>query len=112
MPHFGGRLQTFLEYLSGVYKGLPLCDVDTVRRKGAALLADVDFASARMSALVTCMPGGPVGQNKGGWLELREGLEAHTHEIEVEGPPGGVQATAGRPERLTDFVFFQRTRRV
>merc|ERR1719301_126228 len=31
-------------------------------------------------------------------LELREGLEAHTHEIEVEGPPGGVQV---RVQRVT-----------
>jgi hypothetical protein len=31
-------------------------------------------------------------------LELREGLEAHTHDLEVEGPPGGVQV---RVQRVT-----------
>ena len=75
MPHFGGRLEAFLEYTATVYDGLPAADRATVRGKCAALLADVDFGAARDSAIVACTPGGPAGKgNKGGWQQLRQSL--------------------------------------
>ena len=85
VPHFGGRLETFLEYMATVYPGetgkhdvpgLPAADLHVVRGKCAALLADVDFGAARDSALVTCMPGGTAGRDKdkGGWQQLRQAL--------------------------------------
>lgn len=75
VPHFGGRLEAFLEYAARVYPGLPAADLHIVRGKCSALLADVDFGAARDSAIVTYMPGGPAGgKDKGGWQQLRQSL--------------------------------------
>ena len=69
--HFGGRLKTFLDYLP--YKGLPAQDMQHVRDHCGSVIAGIDFGSAS-GALVTCMPGGPRGEDKGGWTQLREAL--------------------------------------
>merc|ERR1719486_1645434 len=37
-----------------------------------------------------------LGQLEEAMLELREGIEAHTHELEVEGPSGGVNVRVQR----------------
>ena len=71
-PHFGGRLSSFLDYIAAQPFPVPLPSNDQrrVRQRNAELLDGVDFSSATDAALLTCMPGGPSGLDKGGWKQL------------------------------------------
>jgi hypothetical protein len=77
--HFGSQLDGFLEYITSdlCYGGLPGDDLILVRERVRELLTGVHFSAADDSscALVTCMPGGPSGRDKGGWLQMVDGLD-------------------------------------
>jgi hypothetical protein len=76
---FGGQLERFLDYIPSelCYDGLSAGDLSVVQGRVAELLQGVDFSLADdgSCALVTCMPGGPSGKDKGGWQQLRDGLD-------------------------------------
>jgi hypothetical protein len=76
---FGGRLERFLNYIPSelCFGGLSGGDLDIVHGRLQELLTGVDFSPADDSscALVTCMPGGPASLDKGGWLQMVDGLD-------------------------------------
>jgi hypothetical protein len=86
--HFGGRLEKFLAYLP--YEGLPAEDMRRVRDHCGSVISGVDFSGAT-GALVTCMPGGSKGEDKGGWKQLRQALA----EIQAPRTDGPVHIATG-----------------